>query len=196
MTSSSRPCVGRVISIISPMGGEGRTALCANVSAALANLGKETITVDLPKVMGRACDDLRSLGDFILIDTPPLQSGGVSMVADADEVIVIAMPTWHTVHFAERLIEPATRSQHAGHNMRLVINRWRPADREPCDLLLKSLQLDLLGIVPEDDDLYRGELVALNPESPAGREYQNIARRLLGEEVPFTTPNSLKGEIS
>ena len=189
MTSSSRPCAGRIISIISPMGGDGRTTLCANVSAVLANLGKETITVDPPKVMRRAYDDLRSFGDFVLIDTPPGCSGGVSMAADADEVIVVMMPTWHTVHFAERLIEPA-RSQHARHNMRLVINRWRPADRELCDLLLDILQLDLLGVVPEDDDLYRGELVALNPESPAGREYQKIVRRLLGEEVPFMTSKS------
>ena len=188
MTSSSRPCAGRVISIISPMGGDGRTTLCANVSAVLANLGKETITVDPREVMRRVYDDLRSLGDLVLIDMPPLQPGGMSMAADADEVIVVVTPTWHTVHFAERLIEPA-RSQHAKHNMRLVINRWRPAARELCDLLLDILQLGLLGIVPEDDDLYRGELVALNPESPAGREYQKIVRRLLGE-MPVMTSKS------
>lgn len=192
MTSSSRHCAGRVISIISLMGGDGRTTLCADVSAALANVGKKTITVVPSTVMRRSYDDLRSLGDFILIDTPPGCSGDVTMAADADEVIVVVVPTWHTVHYVGRLIEH-TRSQHGGHNMRLVINRWRPADREPCDLLLESLQLDLLGIVPEDDNLYRGELVALNPESRAGREYQNIVRRLLGEEVPVV---ELKGEIS
>ena len=107
MTSSSRPCTGRVISIISPMGGDGRTTLCANVSAVLANLGKETITVDPREVMRRVYDDLRSLGDLVLIDMPPLQPGGMSMAADADEVVVVVTPTWHTVHFAERLIEPA-----------------------------------------------------------------------------------------
>lgn len=177
VTSSSRPCAGRVISIISPMGGDGRTAFCANVGAALADVGKKTVTVDPLKAVGRSYDDLRSLGDFILIDTLPLQCGGVSMVAGADEVIVVALPTWHTVYLAERLIESA-RSQHAGRNIRLVINRLRPADKELCDLLLEVLQLDLLGIVPEDDHLYRGELVALNPESPAGREYCLVKMKL------------------
>lgn len=59
-----------------------------------------------------------------------------------------------------------------------MINRLRPADKELCDLLLEVLQLDLLGIVPEDDHLYRGELVALNPESPAGREYCLVKMKL------------------
>ena len=40
----------------------------------------------------------------------------------------------------------------------------------------------------------RGELAALNPsESPAGQEYQNIARRMLGEEVPFMTLDDTSG---
>ena len=42
---------GSVISIISPMGGDGRTTMCANVGAALANLGKETIAVDADIVL-------------------------------------------------------------------------------------------------------------------------------------------------
>lgn len=82
------------------MGGDGRTAFCANVGAAFADVGKKTVTVDPLKAVGRSYDDLRSLGDFILIDTLPLQCGGVSMVAGADEVIVVALPTWHTVYLA------------------------------------------------------------------------------------------------
>lgn len=74
--------------------------------------------------------------------------------------------------------------------MRLLINCWRPADREPCDVPLEILRLDFLGIIPEDNDLYRGKRVALNPESAFGREHQDIVRRLLGEEAPFMTSNS------
>ena len=190
--SSSRPSSGRVIAVISPMGGDGRTTLCTNVSMALARLGKETTAVDPLEVMRRAWDDLRSLGDVILIDTPPGCSGGLEMTTAADEVIVVVMPWWHTARAAERLIEPV-RSQHAKHDVRLVINHWRPVERGRYDLnageILEILRLGLLGIVPEDDYVaapgHRGELAVLNPGSPAGQEYWNIARRLLGEKVPF-----------
>ena len=258
MKSSSRSSTGRVISIISPMGGDGRTTLCVNVSAALARLGKETIAVDAdlehrhlsmamglenriafglidvvegacdlskayirhrgipglqflsivrhvqdvavmenmksdPEIMRRACDDLRSLGDFVVMDSPPGYSGGLEMTTAADEVIVVVKPWWHTVHAAERLIEPV--KLRGKHNMRLVINHMRPEKRRRRDGMLNAneileiMQLDLLGIVPEDDYVAafsrRGEFAALNPGSPAGQEYQNVARRLLGEEVPF-----------
>ena len=260
MKSSSRPCAGRVISIISPMGGDGRTTLCANVSAALANLGKETITVDAdivqrqlsmvmglenriafslvdvmeeacdlskacirhrdipglqflpiarhvqdmavmenmrpgPEIIRRACDELRSLGDFVVIDSPPGYSGRLAMATAADEVIVVVMPWWHTVRAAERLIEPV--KLRGKYNMRLVINHMRSEKGQHRDGMLNAnkileiLQLDLLGIIPEDDYVaassHRGKFAALNPGSPAGQEYQNVARRLLGEEVPFRT---------
>ena len=70
--------------------------------------------------------------------------------------------------------------------MRLVINGMLNANE-----VVEILQLDLLGIVPEDDCVpvssHRGEFAALNPKSAAGEEFQNIARRLLGVEVPFGT---------
>ena len=260
MQSSSRPWGGRVISIISPMGGDGRTTLCANVSVALARLGKETIAVDAdivnrslsrvmglenciasgwldvmeeacslskacirhrdvpglqflsighhvqnmavmenmkpdPEVMRRACDDLRSLGDFIVIDTPPGYGGGLEMATAADEVIVVVIPMSHTVDAAKRMIEAVKLLDKR--SMRLVINHMQPGKNRHCDEndgpdvngILEILPLDLLGIVPEDDYVVassrRGEFAALDPGSPAGREYQNIVRRLLGEEVPF-----------
>ena len=260
MQSSSRPWAGRVISIISPMGGDGRTTLCANVSVTLARLGKETIAVDAdivhrslsrvmglenriafglvdvmeeacdlskacirhrdvpglqllpiarhvqdmavmenmkpdPEIVGRACDELRSLGDFVVIDSPPGSTGRLAMITSAEEVIVVVMPMWHTVHAAKRIIEAVKLL--GKRSMRLVINHMRPEknrqrdDRPDVDGILEILQLDLLGIIPEDDYVsassHRGKFAALNPGSPAGQEYQNVARRLLGEEVPFRT---------
>ena len=120
-------------------------------------------------------------------------TGAERAIADAAEVIVVVKPWWHTVHAAERLIEPV--KLRGKHNMRLVINHMRPEKRRRRDGMLNAneileiMQLDLLSIVPEDDYVAafsrRGEFAALNPGSPAGQEYQNVARRLLGEEVPF-----------
>lgn len=258
MESSSKPGAGRVISIMSPMGGDGRTTLSANVGAALAKLGKETITVDAdivqrqlsmvmglehrtsfslvdvmeeacdlskacirhrdvaglqilpiarhvqdmlvmenmkpgPEVVRRACDELRPLADFIVIDTPPGYSGGLEMASAADELIVVVMPRWHSVRAAEHLVEHAKLRDR--YNMCLVINHMPSEKGQRCDGILNAdevseiLQLDLLGIVPEDDYVtvssHRGEFAALNPESAAGRGYQNVARRLLDEGVLF-----------
>ena len=260
MQSSSRPWAGRVISIISPMGGDGRTTLCANVSVALTRLGKETIAVDAdivhrslsrvmglenriafslvdvmeeacnlskacirhrdvpslqllpiarhvqdmavmedmkpdPEIVDRTCDELRSLCDFVVIDSPPGYTDRLSMITSAEEVILVVMPMWHTVHAAKRIIEAIELLDKQ--SMRLVINYMcseknrRCDDRPDVNGILEVLQLDLLGVVPEDDYVaassHRGEFVALNPGSPAGQEYQNVARRLLGEKVPFRT---------
>ena len=57
------------------------------------------------------------------------------------------------------------------------------------DDVLELLAVDLLGIVPEDETVVissnRGSPVAMDSKSRAGEAFQNIARRLNGEKVPF-----------
>jgi septum site-determining protein MinD len=60
--------------------------------------------------------------------------------------------------------------------------------------ILDVLAIELIGIVPEDERVTvatnQGVPIALDAGSRAGQAFQNIARRLLGEEVPF---ESLEG---
>jgi len=55
--------------------------------------------------------------------------------------------------------------------------------------ILATLAIELLGIVPENEEVLisngKGVPIAHNTRSLAGKAYQNIARRLLGERVPF-----------
>jgi septum site-determining protein MinD len=56
------------------------------------------------------------------------------------------------------------------------------------------LALPLLGLVLEDEQVIvstnRGEPLTLNgTKSPAARAYTNVAKRLLGEEVPLIDPS-------
>lgn len=55
--------------------------------------------------------------------------------------------------------------------------------------IIDILAIDLIGVVPEDEQIVvttnRGEPAALIQGSRAGEAYRNIARRLVGEEVPF-----------
>ena len=55
--------------------------------------------------------------------------------------------------------------------------------------VIEILAIDLIGIVPEDSEILvstnRGHPVALDGSSPAAQAFNNIALRLLGQDVPF-----------
>ena len=57
------------------------------------------------------------------------------------------------------------------------------------DDVLELLAIELIGIVPEDEAVIistnRGQPVALEGKTRAGQAFNNIARRLMGESVPF-----------
>ena len=62
--------------------------------------------------------------------------------------------------------------------------------------VLDLLAIELIGIVPEDENVIvasnKGLPLALDGKDKAGLAFQNIARRLMGEKVPFlefNTPN-------
>jgi septum site-determining protein MinD len=76
----------------------------------------------------------------------------------------------------------------------LIINRLNPAlvknhDMLSADDVLDLLAVELIGIVPEDENVIigsnRGAPVAFDPKSRAGQAFRNIAKRLRGEKVPF-----------
>jgi septum site-determining protein MinD len=53
------------------------------------------------------------------------------------------------------------------------------------------LSINLIGIVPEDDNvLIAGNKGLPDPNSRAGQAFRNIARRVLGEDVPFLSMDS------
>jgi septum site-determining protein MinD len=77
---------------------------------------------------------------------------------------------------------------------RLLINRVQPdmikrEDMLSPDDVLELLAVELLGIIPEDQNVLfstnRGIPIALDGKSKAGQAFRNIARRLRGETVPF-----------
>jgi septum site-determining protein MinD len=63
--------------------------------------------------------------------------------------------------------------------------------------MLEILSIPPLGIIPEDESIVttsnKGELATQMPKSLAGQAYKNIARRILGEEVPFMSLDSSEG---
>ncbi len=146
-----------------------------------------------PSDMIRLCDELRPDFDWVLIDSPAgIERGFRNAVAPADIVVVITNPEVSAVRDADRIIGLVEAEEKGP--ARLVINRIKPGmvkrgEMLSVDDVLELLAIDLLGMVPDDENIItganRGMPVVLNGKSKAGQAFNNIARRLNGETVPF-----------
>lgn len=152
-----------------------------------------------PAQMVRIVDELRGMFNFVLIDCPAgIEQGFENAVAAADAAIVVTNPEIAAVRDADRIIGLL-----AAHNItapRLIVNRLRPKMVKRGDMMdiqdiLDLLGIDLLGVVPDDEAIIRagnlGEPVVL-AGGAAAKAYQNIAARILGEDVPLSdlTPDT------
>lgn len=146
-----------------------------------------------PSDMVRVCEQLRLQFDFIVIDSPAgIERGYRNAVAPADIVLVLTNPEVSAVRDADRIIGLVEADGKGP--AQLIINRLDPDRVQRGDMLdttdvIDILAIDLLGIVPEDPailvSINRGQPIALDGHSPAGQAFRNIARRLIGEDVPF-----------
>jgi len=146
-----------------------------------------------PSDMVRLADELRPEFDYILIDSPAgIERGFRNAVAPADMVLVVTNPEVSAVRDADRIIGLVEAEEKGP--ARLLINRLKPdvmrrGDMLTVDDVLELLAIDLIGLVPDDESVLssanRGSPVALDNRSRAGQAFRNIARRLMGEQVPF-----------
>jgi septum site-determining protein MinD len=146
-----------------------------------------------PSDMIRLCDELRADFDWVLIDSPAgIERGFRNALAPADTVLVVTNPEVSAVRDADRIIGLVEAEEKGP--ARLILNRLNPTLVKRGEMLtpddvLELLAIELIGIVPEDDHVVmstnRGQPIVLDPKSRAGQAFQNIARRLRGEKVPF-----------
>jgi septum site-determining protein MinD len=144
--------------------------------------------------MVRVCESLREEHDFILIDSPAgIEHGFRYAIGPADEVLIVTNPEVAAVRDADRVIGLIEAEEKGP--AQLIINRIKPEMVRRGEMLdiadvVELLAIDLIGIVPEDQSILvaanRGRPVAFaSDSSQAGPAFHNIARRLLGEDVPF-----------
>lgn len=146
-----------------------------------------------PTDMTRLVKDLRGECDFVLIDSPAgIERGFRNAIAGADRVLVVTNPEVSAVRDADRVIG-ILEAEGKGPGA-LILNRLNPTLVKNKDMLspddvLDLLAIELIGIVPEDENVIissnRGAPVAYDQKSRAGQAFRNIARRLKGETVPF-----------
>ncbi|NPA92599.1 MAG: septum site-determining protein MinD [Chloroflexi bacterium] len=154
-----------------------------------------------PTDMVHLCNELKQEFDWILIDSPAgIERGFRNAIAPADQVVVVTNPEVSAVRDADRIIGLIEAEEKGP--ARLLLNRLNPqmvrnGDMLDADDVLELLAIDLLGVVPEDEAVVvstnRGMPVALDEKSRAGQAFRNVARRLLGEDVPFMDWDSESG---
>jgi septum site-determining protein MinD len=160
-----------------------------------------------PSDMIRICDELRPEMDWILIDSPAgIERGFRNAIAASDTALIITNPEVSAVRDADRIIGLLEAEQKGPG--KLIINRIKPELVERGDMLdtadvLEILAVELIGMIPEDESVLiatnRGNPAALDVKSKAGQAFRDIAKRLMGEDVPFPPldgTESLKQRLS
>ncbi len=156
-----------------------------------------------PAQMRDLVDSMKGEFDFVLIDCPAgIEQGFKNAVAGSDRAVVVATPEVSSVRDADRIIGLLEAEEK--HNPSLIVNRIRPSMVKKGDMMdindmIEILAIDLLGVVPDDEFIVvstnRGAPAVLNTQSRAGEAYRNIARRLLGENIPVMKLEEENGGI-
>ena len=140
------------------------------------------------------CEELKKDFDFILVDCPAgIEQGFQNAVAGASEAIVVTTPEMSAVRDADRIIGLLEAKEEIK-SYKLLINRVRPSIIKSNDMMsvedvVEILSAPLVGIIPEDTGIItstnKGEPIVNDEKSLAGQAYRNVARRIIGEDVPF-----------
>lgn len=150
------------------------------------------------------CEELKEDNDFVLVDCPAgIEQGFQNAIAGATEAIVVTTPEMSAVRDADRIIGLLEAKEEI-ESYRLLINRVRPSliktnDMMSVDDVVDILSCNLIGIIPEDTGVItstnKGEPIVNDDKSLAGKAYQNVAKRIMGEEVAFLDLDEPKGIV-
>lgn len=138
--------------------------------------------------------------DYILLDSPAgIEGGFKTACAPAKEALIVVNPEVSSVRDADRIIGLLESMDKT--DLKLIVNRIRLHQVEKGEMLSvedieEILQIPKIGIVPDEEKLVdftnKGEPIVLSESSVSGKAIRNIARRLEGENIPFTELEDLK----
>ncbi len=170
--------------------------------AAAQTRDKSAVTQEQLK---KICEELSEENDFVLVDCPAgIEQGFQNAVAGASEAIVVTTPEMSAVRDADRIIG-LLNSKEEIKSYKLLLNRVRPNlikmnDMMSIDDVVDILSCSLIGVIPEDSGIIvstnKGEPIVNDEKSLAGQAYGNVAKRIMGEDVPFIDLDEPKGFIA
>ncbi|HEY9897170.1 MAG TPA: septum site-determining protein MinD [Candidatus Sericytochromatia bacterium] len=158
---------------------------------AAQNRTKDAVNPDQMKQLVMA---LAQSYQYVFVDCPAgIEMGFQNAIAAAREAVIVTTPEIAAVRDADRVVGLLEANNIK--KIQLVVNRIRPAMVQANDMMSvedvqEILAIPLIGVVPDDERVIvstnKGEpLVLSETPSLAGSAFDNIARRLEGEKVPF-----------
>lgn len=153
---------------------------------------KETEKIDYQKVPD-ILRKLRKLTNYIIIDAAAgLGEEARFAIVTADEVIIVTNPEMSAVTDALKTIKLAEEYNKPVKGF--IVTRFTGEKSEMSLLNIKDmLEVPLLGIIPEDraikeSQIIKNAVVYTHPRSRASKGYEDITRRILGENIPIKNP--------
>lgn len=145
-----------------------------------------------PEQMKKLVDELKAEFDYVLLDCPAgIEQGFQNAVAGAEHAIIVTTPEVSAIRDADRIIGLLETNGIKKNDLiinRLRIDMVRRGDMMSVEDVTEILAVDLLGVIPDDEQVVvatnQGEAI-IGSDSLAGHAYENICRRLTGEEVPI-----------
>lgn len=141
--------------------------------------------------LSAVCSALRSRFDYVVLDAPPSVSRGfIAAITLADSAVVVTTPDRTAVKSASLCAQITGKA--GAKSQRLIINKVPESPKPPpvisnFDSIIDETGIQLVGVVPQFEGLDRFAQTAKlpNPKSTFMLAFENIARRLNGEDVPL-----------
>lgn len=144
-----------------------------------------------PEALRRLVQKLQPFYDFILVDTAA-GLGAPFAAAMAASHLALLVLTPDPVALRDGHIAADVLYNHGVEQVRLVVNRVTPttfekgavADLDEC---IDTVAVQLIAVIPESASLQRSTALGqpLDPRTLAFKAVDNLARRILGEQVPL-----------
>ena len=158
--------------------------------------GAMSIGDDQQKMVSGICEllkDIKDKYDFILVDCPSGVDITVKSLAKiSNSTVIITTPDITAIRDAGRVASLIYEGKDT--EVRLVVNRVRPKLIEKglapnIDEIIDNTEVRLLGLVPEDVKIQiysnKGVLTPKVKNSRSGIAFENIAARIIGEDIPL-----------
>lgn len=148
-----------------------------------------------PEDMKRIVQELYDDFDYILIDSPAgIERGFRNSVAPAEAAFIVTTPELPAISDADRVIGLLENYGFTEEKMFIVLNKFKPHMAKRGDMLdrtdvEKALAMRIIGVIPDSEEVIiatnKGIPVVLEDGVVIGRSFENIVRRIKGEEVPI-----------
>ena len=156
-----------------------------------------------PEQMKKLVEELKTDYDYILLDCPAgIEQGFQNAVAGAEHAIVVTTPEVSAIRDADRIIGLLETNRIKKNDLiinRLRIDMVRRGEMMSVEDVTEILAVNLLGVIPDDEQIViatnQGETV-IGKDCLSGHAYENICRRICGEELPIPDFKHMDGFLA